>query len=437
MLRAQMSHWTYWKERHMLFSEEIHMQMYYDSVWAIACALNRSLRILQERNLSLSSINIRTNQSHARNDIMNVLEEQLSQFSFQGSTGLLNFSHRTAATQALVNLSQFQNGQPVHLGSYTFSLNQLLLNKTMIMGEIPIDTLTRIYILYPTYVTVILFIVILVCFTLTFVSMCLYAYYHKRPSIKATSSTLSLCLFIGCYFLLASSLFHTINSSIIQQQTGMYRAFVCMFDIYLINIGTDIVLATVIAKTLRIYHIFKKFGKVHHICSDQGLFILIFAIVSVKIILLIFWTCLDISLLIDTEQYITQSIPPYFVVTQKCQNEYPTVWITLQYTYTMVLAFVMVLLAFLTRKIKWGDFKDTKKINILVGALIFDLCTFLPVWVILRLIDYTTPSRVAYSVGNTLASCLSLPDVSDFTKNSAIGATRLSGVCRISLRGVL
>ena len=54
---------------------------------------------------------------------MDVLEEQLSQLSFQGSTGFLNFSHSTAAMQALVNISQFQNGQPVHIGSYTFALN--------------------------------------------------------------------------------------------------------------------------------------------------------------------------------------------------------------------------------------------------------------------------------------------------------------------------
>ena len=194
----------------------------YDSVWAIACALNRSLRILQERNLSLSSINIRTNQSHARSKTMDVLEEQLSQLSLQGSSGPLNFSHSTAAMHALVNISQFQNGQPVYIGSYTFPLNQLLLNKTMILGEIPTDTLTHVYILYPTYVTVILFIVMLVCFALTFISMCLYFFYLKHPSVKATSSTLSLCLFIGCYFLLASSCFHTISSGIIQRRAGMY-----------------------------------------------------------------------------------------------------------------------------------------------------------------------------------------------------------------------
>ena len=41
------------------------------------------------------------------------------------------------------------------------------------------------------------------------------------------------------------------------------------------------------------------------------------------------------SLLVDSlrEQYIKQSVPPYSLVTQKCQSQYPTVWIMLQYTY--------------------------------------------------------------------------------------------------------
>ena len=136
------------REANVFLQGNSYANVLYDSVWAIACALNRSLRILQERNHSLNSINIRVNQSHARNDIMDVLEEQLSQLSFQGSSGRLDFIYSTAA---LINISQFQNRQPVHIGSYTFPLNQLTLNKTMIMGEIPTDTLTHVYILYPTY----------------------------------------------------------------------------------------------------------------------------------------------------------------------------------------------------------------------------------------------------------------------------------------------
>ena len=380
----------------------------YDSVWAIALSLKGSLSILNERNLSLNtySNNIRAN--NARSEIIGVLEEQLSGLSFQGATGCLNFSHHAAAMQTSAKLLQFQNGQPVHIGSYiNLSFNQLFLNEEALLRDIPSDTLNRIYVLYPTYVTVILLIMIMMCFALTSISMCLYFHYRKHPSIKATSSTLSFCLFIGCYFLLISSLFYTINSGIIQQKMGKsYRAFICMFDIYLINIGIDMVLATLIAKTLRIYHIFKKFGKVNQICSDQCLFILILTIVSIKIIFLILWTCLDISHLVDKEEYIKQSVPPHFLVRQGCQNKHLVIWITLQYTYSTALAFIMVLLAILTRKIKRGDFKDTKKINILVGALVSDMCICLTLWAVLRLVDSTTLSRVAYSVGITLAAFL-------------------------------
>ena len=390
----------------VFFQSNPYANVIYDSVWAIAHSLNVSLSILNERNLSLNSDNIRAD--NARSEIMGVLEEQLSELSFQGATGFLNFSHHAAAMQTSAKLLQFQNGQPVHIGSYiNLSFNQLFLNEETLLRDIPSDTLNRIYVLYPTYVTVILLIMIMMCFALTSISMCLYFHYRKHPSIKATSSTLSSCLFIGCYFLLTSSLFHTINSGIIRQKMGKsYQAFICMFDIYLINIGIDMVLATLIAKTLRIYHIFKKFGKVNQICSDQGLFILILTIVSVKIIFLILWTCLDISHLVDKEQYIKQSVPPHFLVIQGCQNKHLVIWITLQYTYSTALAFIMVLLAVLTRKIKRGDFKDTKKINILVGALVSDMCIFLTLWAVLRLVDSTTLSRVAYSVGITLAAFL-------------------------------
>ena len=63
-----------------------------------------------------------------------------------------------------------------------------------------------------------------------------------------------------------------------------------MISVSSINVGMDIVLATVIAKTLRIYHIFKTFSTVSRACSDQGLFIPISSIVSVKIVMLIVLT---------------------------------------------------------------------------------------------------------------------------------------------------
>ena len=201
----------------------------YDSVRAIALSLNESLGLLNERNLSLTGINIRASQSHSRSEIMEVLEKQLSQLSFQGATGFLNFNHSAAATQISVELFQFQNQQPEHIGSYNFSLNWLILNETIIgSGDIPTDTLDRVYVIYPTYVTVLLMMMILMCFAMTIISMCLFFYFRNHPSIKATSSILSLCLFIGCYFLLSSS-FHTINSGIVHRKK---RKFVSNFRLH-------------------------------------------------------------------------------------------------------------------------------------------------------------------------------------------------------------
>ena len=139
-------------------------------------------------------------------EIMDVLEEQLSQLSFQGATGWLNFIHSAAAAQTSIEILQIQNGQPVQIGLYDHTLNHLLLNRS-VLGIIPSDTLNRIYIVYPIELTVLLALLVVLGFALTTISMYLFIYYRKQQAVRATSSTLSLCMFIGCYFLLTSSFF--------------------------------------------------------------------------------------------------------------------------------------------------------------------------------------------------------------------------------------
>ena len=249
---------------------------------------------------------------------------------------------------------------------------------------------------------VILSIVIGLCFALTTISMCLFIYYRQQPAIKATSNTLSHCMFIGCYFLLISSFFHTVTSGNRSNESLQY--FSCSFISYSGTIGFDIVLATVIAKTLRIYYIFKKFGKVNRICSDRYLYILILIIVSIKIVLLVLWACLDINVVVEMEQYIPQSVPPYFLVREGCQSNHLVLWIVAVFGYSAVLMIIMVLLAVLTRKIKRFDFKDSKKINTLIVTLVFNICISVTLWIVLRLIDATNLSRVAYGIGTMTAA---------------------------------
>ena len=99
---------------------------------------------------------------------MDVLEEQLSQLSFQGATGWLNFIHSAAAVKTSIEILQVQNGQPVQIGLYDHSLNHLSLNRS-VLGIIPSDTLDHIYVEYPIALTVLVAILVLLGFTLTMI----------------------------------------------------------------------------------------------------------------------------------------------------------------------------------------------------------------------------------------------------------------------------
>ena len=369
----------------------------YDSIWALAIALNRSLSILEESNVSLADITTK------RREILEIVECQVTGVIFQGTTSFLNFSQKTASRVNSVTLLQFQSGQFETVGVYDSNIDHFFLNVSTY--HFPSVTLDRIYILYPVALTVILTIVIMLCFILMTVSMCLFFYYRKHPAIKATSSTLSICMFIGCYFLLTSSIFHTINSGISKHQSPEpIRAFICSFDVYLINIGFDTVFATVIAKTLRIYHIFKTFGKVGRICSDKGLLILILTIVCIKIVMLTIWTFFDINHLVDAEQYVVDSIPPYYLVSQQCQSKYLNAWIALLFGYSMVILFILVVLAFMTRKIKRQHFNESKKISTLSGVLLLHICISWTLWILFRSINASVLSKVVYSLNTMLTA---------------------------------
>ena len=384
------------------FQGNVYANVLYDSIWAIGLTINRSVSVLNERNLSLGNV---CNQS-IRNETMLVLHEQLSQLSFQGTTGWLNFSHSVALLQTVVEILHLQRGKSTRIGFHLYPHNEFVLNNSE-LGVIPIatDTPDIVYVTYSVELTTILSIIILCCFILTTVFMCLFIYYRNEPAIRATSNILSLCVFVGCYLLLSSSMIHNITSGIVvYERSRSLRTFICVFDLSASNVGIDIIVATVIAKTLRIYYIFKTFGKVSQLCSDHGLFTLISGIVSVKIVMLIALASLDAPTLMDREQFVTVNVPPYFEVAQQCLSERLHLATTFMFAYSILLVLVMVLLAILTRKIQRGDYKDSKKINALVLTLLLDAFICLPLWYMFRSANEIVPSRLAYNVSTIVAA---------------------------------
>ena len=367
----------------------------YDSVWAIGLALNSSLEKIKSRNISLAAV---------KQDALHIVEEELANTAFQGASGFMNFSH-SAVIQTAVGIFQFQQGQPVKLGLYNTSHHVLTLN-TSLLGDIPSDELERVYEIYPLILTVLLSILAIAGLIFTTAVLFLFIHFRTEPEIKAASRYLSLCMFFGCYTLLLASLDYTILSGIIiPQENFAISAVACVLDVSLAAIGLDTVLATLFAKMLRIYHIFKKFGKVNRLWSDNGLLALIVFIVLVKIFFLMIWTSVDINHVVDVETIKANSAPPYYMVIQTCHCEYFGMWYALAFLYTGTLFTVLLLVAFNTRKIKRANFKDTKKVNLLIATLISVIIFSCTGWAILRFVE-NNASKAIVSIGFALTAVL-------------------------------
>ena len=284
------------------FHNNAYANILYDSVRAIARALHQSIN----GNFQKDSV---------------TLVEELSRLSFQGATGLLNFSQNPAAEQVTISLSQVSQGETIQIGAYSSSLDQLFLNSSK-LEDVLSTKWEHVYLLYPPYLTFILCTLLILCLIFTTVTLSLFVHYRKTLKVKATSFILSLCMFVGCYSLIISSLLHTVSSSVvIEANLKVLRYAECWGNTFLFTVGIDLILATIFAKTLRIYHIFNKFGKINSLWSDKGLLVLILALVFVKVVLMIVWALVDINHLIDKVSSQPEGFPPHYVVVQKCYSQ--------------------------------------------------------------------------------------------------------------------
>ena len=377
----------------------------YDSVWAFALAMNVSLNTLNKNNFSLGNFGP---------GMTEVIEHELNHLSFFGATGLVSFNQNSSGSRHGVNIpavvSQIQSGTAVHIGVYHSSSDAFVLNISLLsvdQHDLPSDKLERVYKLYPLYLDVLLTLLIVMCTFITTILLVLLLYYRKEPEIKASSISLSLCIFIGCYISLLASLCQTVTSGIavpiVSEKNARLSAVLPCFSYPLAIIGSDLILVTVFAKTLRIYHIFTKFGRVGKICSDSSLLVLIISVVLGKVLIFIVWAVADVNHLVDNESLQTHTTPPHYSVTQYCVSNHTIVWLVLVYGYMCILLLLLLLVALKTRKIKRVNYKDTKKLNALIVTflVLIILCTFL--WALLRLTGNSIESKLMASI----AYCLS------------------------------
>ena len=380
---------------------DLYSNVLYDSVWAFALALNSSLDILREMNMSLKDYSP-SNFTPTNGRIADVIEKELAQITYCGVQGLVKFDNSREVKLA-VEILQIRNATAVCIGHYDPVAGGVHI-KLDSLGTFPDDDLSRVYQLYPVSVTVVLSTIIVLCIVFTTAMLVLFIYYRNEPEIKASSLHLSLCMFFGCYSLFTGTLTHTLASGL--ASNGLARHIVCIVIVATTSTGLDVVLTTLFAKMLRVYRLFTYFGRTGKAWSDRVLVLVIFLIVLGKILLLTVWSAVDTYHLEDVETYQKEALPPYYEVVQQCQCRYLPFWLSSALLYSGIILTLLLLLAFKTRKIERENFKDTKKVNACILCLVILISLSAPMWWVLRVANQHIASKLIVGAAYGIAAVL-------------------------------
>ena len=259
--------------------------------------------------------------------------------------------------------------------------------------DLPVVKINTKVVLVPNY----LLLLPILCFIFNTILLVLYIVFRNQPSIKSTSVSFSMLMFTGCYIL--------IGYSICLLVVELYQISIdlCMTLFWLSGIGLSLplIFAAILVKMLRVYHIFtahKILKRSAHL-SDFALLVYVLLILSPNIVVLILWTAIDpvhrIETFIEHPRYIENRV--------QCHgSNYDLIWFALTLSYVFLLSAAVVIVAIKSRNIRLAQFKDTKKINLLIFLLyIFGLSTF-SYWKILSDSGFVALSFIILYSGHTL-----------------------------------
>ena len=236
--------------------------------------------------------------------------------------------------------------------------------------------------------------------TLVTVNLILYVYFRKEPEIKATSVTLSMCMFLGCYILLLYIPLYLVTSL-------TPTSFLCMWCVWFTGLGLPfpLILGTLLFKMLRVYviffhpHSYKK-----RLCSDGALFMFVLLLSSPTILVLTAWTAVDYY---SIHTIVIQQ-KGYLEIHKVCLGNHTIIWLGLLLLNFFILLIAVIVVAFKTSKIRDKNFRDAKATNIYAFLVSFSTVMTLFYWLFFRSLELnirnkrSTEFTIKFYVGHIL-----------------------------------
>ena len=323
----------------------------YDMVWALALALNSSLKVLEERNLSLSRY------MHGMPDITDVLSEQMLNLEFHGVSGHVDFRQGDGFSSRPIAIHRVtsEGGGEVLMAEY-LSENLTILASAQLAQVLP-DNFPhfnqRIH-LAAAILSFLITLLQLVLIISTHVATCVF---RKRRSVKASSNRLNHFIFAGCYLVIITIILNILLKAFIYNDRKGVGIVCQAIWPWALSMGTTLVFGTISVRTWRIYRIFIHYLDPGPLVSDTALTVMLCGMLAVDLIIAITWTALDpITAVIVSSQQVDNNGQITIKQGSMCTSDYLPIWLIVIMCYKTLLLVTMLTLAILTRKVKNKDF---------------------------------------------------------------------------------
>jgi len=202
------------------------------------------------------------------------------------------------------------------------------------------------------------------------VMLALYVAFRKEIEVKATGVFLNMLVFLGCYLIL---IYHmALNSELVAKrhvQNAHFDNFICQLQVWFngCSVPGVLILSVLLVKLARIFRIFNYFQAIKKwSCHDVTL-----ALWAIGLTTPVLLSCTIQSAIYTYQVNITTTMYHGEVLAQyTClSTRKPFNWIYGHKMYMFAICIVIIVLAIKTRKIKDSNFKDTKKVIVLVIAI--------------------------------------------------------------------
>ena len=207
------------------------------------------------------------------------LAKALTQISYTGITGQIEFSNDHIA-ETDRHFIQIKNHSAFVQDSVKNS--QLSSVKWLPGNDLPITALPiQILVVYPTWLGA---AEVAVCLIVTTATPIIYLYYRNKVDIRATSLPMSLLLLLGCYLIIA----YLLALTFLYTYPPVPTINLCPLLVWTSGVGLSylLILAVLLVKMLRVYHIFHSSTKVRRMSSNVALVLFVFLILLPSIAVL-------------------------------------------------------------------------------------------------------------------------------------------------------